>query len=242
MLCCLLTCLFSCSNLLEESDEGSTLTLCFNGAGLNGGVRNVVANDDDPDATWLIVALSGDYTATKTVNLSDIPDTYQMVFDDISVGASIVIQANVYSNPSTGTSDFYHLYTGSSSLDVVAGQNTVNLAMTNVSSAGTLRSSLSASADNTAIGSVVFIQLYDKKYIIECDGKIVSEGIWQGNLSEPGTLYFTEYVYKSNSLSFDTVILTDYPHTVAVDYSCEADGSLPNFSFTSANGVTFTVP
>ncbi|MCR5289776.1 MAG: hypothetical protein K6E51_07280 [Treponema sp.] len=264
-LCSVLFCsvllLTSCSDFMSRDEEGSALTLRFNGAAFSGGPRNVTPDTSDEESFWITVAISGDYTGSKTVKVDSSPTTYQMVFDDIPVGSTITIDANAYSlgNPVSGC----HKYTGSkSNVAIGPGQTDVDIAMTNVDLKTNLNLSTDISTyyahisgDESGKNYSVFLLANHKYVIVENDNnKCVSEGLYEGDMTSNGTLYLKEYVYiqctrnADGSADWGSYVYTfvDAPQPVAVTY--EISGStdsgsivIDTFDFTSANDVTYFI-
>ena len=231
---------------MSRDDESSTLTLSFNGADFRGGARNVTIEANDTGSSWITVALSGDYTNSKTVEVQQTPETYQMVFDDIPVGAVISIDANLFSLISN--SHGYHAATGSKSNVVVeAGQNVVNIEMTYINNS-TSAAAFSSSSLHDQFGHNDYnIYVYDTgKYKISGSSsayRIVSEGLYEGDINSNGTLKLKEYLYQnytrdgSGTMTWGDYTFVDYPQTVDVPY--EISGYITGFTFTSANGLTY---
>ncbi|MCR5289680.1 MAG: hypothetical protein K6E51_06780 [Treponema sp.] len=257
ILFCSVLLLVSCSELLKDSDDTSTLTLNFNGAGLRSGSRNVTADSADTTSYWITVAISGDYTGSKTVTVDGSPTTCQVVFDDITPGSSISIEANVFSlnNRSYGC----HKYTGSTSnVAVGPGQTDVSIAMRSIETdfASYLKSGQSAE-DN--VGNQTHqVRLYENgKYVViyanTLTEDILSEGLYEGALDSNGTIYLKEYVYRNitvtqnadtgtSSSAWGEYVFAEAPKTVEVIYEhySDAPAVISKFNFTSANsGIHF---
>ena len=268
MLCYAMRCLVSCSDLLKEPEDNSTLTLRFNGSGLSSAsARNVTAESSETDTIWLAVKISGDYTARKNITLTDLQATYQVEFEDIPVGAIVSVQADVYSQKNSANGLYW--YTGNkSNVEIVAGSNDISIAMTDIAT-------VTASDDTIRTGSISFYDDFPgdypnqriaffphNKYQIRTSdsyGLSVSEGLYEGDLDTEGTIYLTEHVYRqyrsetngSGSLCLyyiDTssnplpIVILDEPKSVAVSY---VPGSMStrvgSCTFTSENGLTYKV-
>ncbi|MCR5290612.1 MAG: hypothetical protein K6E51_11520 [Treponema sp.] len=172
-----------------------------------------------------------------------------MVFDDIPVGAVISIDANLFSLISHSYG--YHAFTGSKSNVVVeAGQNVVNIEMTYIGKNAPDASSSPSSPLNDQFGNNVYdIYVYDTgKYNIMAPSsvsayRIVSEGLYEGDINSNGTLKLKEYLYQnytrdgSGTMTWSDYTFVDYPQTVDVPY--EISGYITGFTFTSANGLTY---
>ncbi|MCR5289678.1 MAG: hypothetical protein K6E51_06770 [Treponema sp.] len=235
--------LVSCSDLMGREDGNGTVTLSFNGASFaNNSARNVTADLTDYDSYWICVSISGDYTGSKTVKVSESPSTQQVVFDDVPTGSNITINANVFSQ--SFSPHGYHKFTGSkSNVSVGSGQTNVSITMKSIE----MDWQITQKHYSNINGGEYSLYLFENgKFVLQSNtaGTNVSEGLYEGDMNTSGTLSLKEYVFVNYSIDGDgnmtwgNVTFVESPQSTSVPYSFSGD-NIAEFTFTSASGLFF---
>lgn len=131
---CLLT-FSSCSNLEDDSDSNSNLvylisssssSLRFSFSGSQilrlAATSSDSAADSESTAYTLKIAISGDYTAEKELEISDTSETQTISFEDLTAGWTLAVEVSIYEG-------VILRYTNSDSITLKSGENTLNLAL-----------------------------------------------------------------------------------------------------------------
>lgn len=151
---CLLT-FSSCSNLEADSDSdsnisSSSLRFSFSGSQVS---RLATGSSDisysESAAYTLKIAISGDYTAEKELEISDTAETQTISFEDLTAGWTLAVEVSIYEG-------VILRYTNSDSITLKSGENTLNLALSKyVSTPSVWLYKSKADANNAALNQTL---------------------------------------------------------------------------------------
>lgn len=158
---CLLT-FSSCSNLEDDSDSNSNLaylisssssSLRFSFSGSQilrlAATSSDSAADSESAAYTLKIAISGDYTAEKELEISDTAETQTISFEDLTAGWTLAVEVSIYEG-------VILRYTNSDSITLKSGENTLNLALSKyVSTPSVWLYKSTADANNAALNQTL---------------------------------------------------------------------------------------